>query len=94
MADPRSPDPRETHPDFTPQTSMQEPPYGDPLREPHLANRPDYPNRGRTGLIAAGVIAVLLVIALIAFSTGPATDPGTTATIPEQNETMSPAPVD
>jgi Meckel syndrome type 1 protein len=47
---------------------------------------------GRGGLIAAGIVAALLVIAVIAFTSGTTTDPGTTAVIPDQTEDTAPAP--
>lgn len=89
MSDPRIPDPR------NPDPTAPRPPYGDPAADPRLSDYPVSPARssGRGGLIAAGIIAVLLVVALIAFSTGPETDPNATATIPGQEETMpAPAP--
>lgn len=43
---------------------------------------PPAPARDRFTLIAAGVIAVLLVIGIVAFTSGPGTDAETTATIP------------
>lgn len=88
MSDPRIQDPRPIDPNYPHATPS---PYSDPAADPRLADRPLAPERGRGGLIAAGVIAVLLVIALIAFNTGPNTDPGTTAVIPDQTET-APAP--
>lgn len=88
MTDPRTPDPRHIDPNYPSQAPHT--PYGDPAADPRISDRPVYPDRGRGGLIAAGVIAVLLVIALIAFSTGPATDPGTTAVIPDQTEEIAP----
>ena len=90
MTDPRIPDPRHTDPTYP--GSPTGSPYNDPSADPRLSERPPYSGGGRSGLIAAAVIAVLLVIALIAFSSGPTTDPGTTAVIPEQNEEMAPAP--
>ena len=85
--DPRIPDPHHTEPN-PPQS-----PYRDPATDPRLNDYQPLPSgTGRGGLIAAGVSAVLLVIALIAFSTGPATDPGTTAVIPDQTEETMPAP--
>lgn len=88
MTDPRIHDPRPADPNFPAQA-----PYSDPAADPRLADgKPIHPGSGRGGLIAAGVIAVLLVVALIAFSTGPATDPGTTAVIPDQGGEMAPAP--
>lgn len=89
MSDPRIPDPRPIDPNY-PQATPS--PYSDPAADPRLADRPMAAERGRGGLIAAGVIAVLLVIAVIAFNTGPNTDPGTTAVIPDQTETV-PAPM-
>ena len=80
MADPRNIDPDRRDP-LDPQIQS---PYTDPAADPRVANQTVVqPGGGRGGLIAAGIIAVLLVIALIAFSTGPSTDPGTTAVIPE-----------
>ncbi|MBX9464985.1 MAG: hypothetical protein KL840_18815 [Aquamicrobium sp.] len=88
--DPRRVDPG--HPDG-PRVAPRSP-YTDPAADPRIVNETVVHNRnGRGGLIAAGVIAVLLVIALIAFSSGPGTDAGTTAVIPEQTEqTTEPAP--
>lgn len=96
MTDPRAPDPRHTDPNHPGSPEFRpDSPYNDPATDSRLS---DYPpvttGGGRGGLIAAGVIAVLLVIALIAFSTGPATDPGTTAVIPEQGSEPAPAPLD
>lgn len=94
MTDPRNTDPRYVdpgHPD-APRVAPHSP-HTDPAADPRVVNETVVHNSsGRGGLIAAGVIAVLLVIALIAFSSGPATDPGTTAVIPEQIEEMAPAP--
>lgn len=89
MADPRNPDPHKADPaDIDPAAPRS--PYSDPAADPRIANQTVVqPSGGRGGLIAAGVIAALLVIALIAFSTGPSTDPGTTAVIPD--ETTEPA---
>lgn len=92
MNDPRTPDPRDAvrpaHADPMPGA-----PYRDPAADPRIANQTVVqPSSGRGGLIAAGVIAALLVIAVIAFSTGPSTDPGTTAVIPDQSEEIVPAP--
>lgn len=88
--DPRRVDPG--HPDG-PRVAPRSP-YTDPAADPRVVNETVVHNsNGRGGLIAAGVIAVLLVIALIAFSSGPGTDAGTTAVIPEQqNEQTAPAP--
>ncbi len=88
--DPRRIDPG--HPDG-PHVAPRSP-YTDPAADPRVVNETVVHNRnGRGGLIAAGVIAVLLVIALIAFSSGPGTDADTTAVIPEQqNEETAPAP--
>ena len=87
MTDPQNPDPRRADPNAPP------PPFNDPAADPRLNDYQPVPaSSGRSGLIAAGVIAVLLVIALIAFSSGPATDPGTTAVIPDQTEETAPAP--
>lgn len=94
MTDPRTPDPRldPGHPDG-PRVAPHSP-YSDPAADPRIVNENVVRTgeSGRGGLIAAGVIAVLLVIGLIAFSSGPATDPGTTAVIPEQTQEMAPAP--
>jgi hypothetical protein len=85
MSDPRSYDPRD------PARPGERSPYSDPAAEPPVANQTIVqPSGGRGGLIAAAVIAVLLVIALIAFTAGPSTDPGTTAVIPDQTETTAP----
>src|SRR5690606_33210100 len=74
MADPRAPDPRNVDP------TAPHAPYSDPAADPLLTDhRPVTRGGSRGGLIAAGVIAVLLVVALIAFSSGTTTDPGTTA---------------
>lgn len=90
MSDPRIPDPRHADPAYPHDPAS---PYRDPAADPRIANQTVVqPSSGRGGLIAAGVIAVLLIVALIAFSTGPSTDPGTTAVIPEQTEEMAPAP--
>lgn len=92
MTDPRL-DPRDpARPTYT--DPIPGAPYRDPAADPRIANQTVVqPSSGRGGLIAAGVIAALLVIALIAFSTGPSTDPGTTAVIPEQStDQMAPAP--
>ena len=85
MSDPIH-DPRRMDP------AAQQTPYRDPALDPRLADRPVEPSSGRGGLIAAGVIAVLLVVALLAFNMGPGTDPATTAVIPEQSEQTAPAP--
>lgn len=70
-----------------------DPTLSDPALDPALSDRHVHPaGSGRGGLIAAGVIAVLLVIAVIAFSSGTTTDPGTTAVIPDQTEETAPAP--
>lgn len=93
MSDPRSPDripdPRPNDPD-TPYVASSA--YSDPAADPRIADRPLPAERGRGGLIAAGIIAVLLVVALIAFSRGPSTDPGTTAVIPDHSGETAPAP--
>lgn len=93
MTDPRTPDPRHTDPAYEDRLHMRPPhtdPAADPLRtDPILSDRPIHAS-GRGGLIAAGIIAVLLVIAVIAFSSGTATDPGTTAVIPDQTEQTMP----
>lgn len=95
MSDPNNVDPRRVdpgHPDG-PRVAPHSP-YSDPAADPRIVNETVVHNRsGRGGLIAAGIIAALLVIALIAFSSGPGTDPGTTAVIPEQqSEETAPAP--
>lgn len=94
--DPRNPDPRPTDPAYGDRMHAR-PPYTDPaidpLTDPVLAERPMRTN-GRGGLIAAGIIAVLLVIAVIAFSSGTVTDPGTTAVIPDQTEQTTPPPAE
>lgn len=89
MSDPRNHDPRVVDPNY-PQASPS--PYSDPAADPRIVDRPIQADRGRGGLIAAGVLGVLLVIALIIFSTGPGTDPGTTAVIPEQGSETAPPP--
>lgn len=90
MNDPRNPDPRPHDPaEMDPAAS----PYRDPAAEPRLSTRTVVqPSSGRGGLIAAGVIAVLLVVALIAFTSGTTTDPGTTAVIPDEAGEVTPAP--
>lgn len=106
MADPRTPEQRQyvdpAHPDAP--RVMPQSPYSDPAADPRIANQTIVtPSSGRGGLIAAGVIAVLLVIGLIAFTSTPGTDPGTTAVIPQTDvepvapeaapaEPMAPAP--
>jgi hypothetical protein len=95
MADPRSNDPRQyadpTHPDGP--RVMPHSPYQDPAADPLIANQTVVtPSSGRGGLIAAGVIAVLLVIGLVAFTSQPGTDPSTTAVIPPQSGEVTPAP--
>lgn len=95
--DPR-PDPRYTDPVYDDRLHAR-PSHVDPaldpavqrVNDPVMAERP-MATSGRGGLIAAGVIAVLLVIAVIAFSSGTTTDPGTTAVIPDQTEQTTPAP--
>ena len=91
MTDPRIPDPRDpASPTYT--DPIPGAPYREPAADPRIANQTVVqPRSGSSGLIAAGVIAVLLVIALIAFTTGPSTDPGNTAAIPDQT-TSEPAP--
>lgn len=94
MSDPRSVDPRDPARPGE-RSPYNDPTYSDPAAEPHVANQTVVrPSGGRGGLIAAAVIAVLLVIALIAFTAGPSTDPGTTAVIPEQTEGTAPAAPD
>jgi hypothetical protein len=61
------------------------------VNDPVLSDRP-MASSGRGGLIAAGIVAALLVIAVIAFTSGTTTDPGTTAVIPDQTEDTAPAP--
>lgn len=110
MTDPRNPDPRHDDPVYEDRLHAR-PPYTDPAdtladpalqraNDPLLSDRP-MPTSGRSGLVAAGIIAVLLVIAVIAFSSGTVTDPGTTAVIPDQTQDTVPttpapeaAPVD
>lgn len=94
--DPRR-DPRPTDPVYDDRLHAR-PSHADPaldpaarVNDPVLAERP-MATSGRGGLIAAGVIAVLLVIAVIAFTSGTTTDPGTTAVIPDQTEEQAPAP--
>lgn len=95
--DPR-PDPRYTDPVYDDRLHAR-PSHVDPaldpavqrVNDPIMAERPMATN-GRGGLVAAGVIAVLLVIAVIAFSSGTTTDPGTTAVIPDQTQETAPAP--
>ena len=97
MSDPRMPDPRNNDPAYedrpTLRPSYTDPdldPTGDPLRlDPVLEDRP-IDTRGRSGLIMAGILVALLVIAAIAFSSGTMTDPGTTAVIPEQSQQTTP----
>lgn len=93
MTDPRNPDPRHTDPAYEDRLHTRPPhtdPAMDPLKtDPILSERP-MQTSGRGGLIAAGIIAVLLVIAVIAFSSGTATDPGTTAVIPDQTQETTP----
>ncbi len=94
MADPRTPDPRHQGDPLYPDAphAGPNPPYSDPAADPRIANQTIVqPRSGRGGIIIAGIVAALLVIALIAFTSGPATDPGTTAVIPEQSgETIPP----
>lgn len=73
---------------------MAQPPYSDPVADPVLANQTVIrePSGGRGGFIAAGIIAALLVVALIAFTSGPGTDPATTAVIPAQEDQAVPTP--
>lgn len=68
-------------------------PYRDPALDPRPGERRADTGSGRGGLIAAGVIAALLVVALLAFNMGPGTDPSTTAVIPEQTQQTPPAAV-
>lgn len=94
MTDPRTPDRNNTDPAYEDRLHKRPPlsdPAADPLYvDPTLADRP-INTRGRGGLIAAGIIAILLVIAVIAFSSGTMTDPETTAVIPDQTE-VTPQP--
>lgn len=93
MNDPRNPDPRPVDPAYEGRQHVQ-PPHTDPALDPALSDRHvNATGSGRGGLVAAGVIAVLLVIAVIAFSSGTTTDPGTTAVIPEETQETAPAPV-
>ena len=86
MTDPRNPDPRQNA-DPTPPDGprvMPQAPYNEPAADPRVANQTVvHTSRGYGGIIAAGIIAALLVVAVIAFSTQPGTDPGTTAVIPQ-----------
>lgn len=104
MADPNTPDRRPPDHRLDPDPVREPPldpsldpsfnPGWDPVQranDPLLADRPPATG-GRSGLIAAGIIAALLVIAVIAFSSGTTTDPGTTAVIPDQTEQTTPAP--
>lgn len=92
MNDPRNPDPRPVDPAYEARSHMQ-PPHTDPALDPILSDQHvNSTGSGRGGLVAAGVIAVLLVIAVIAFSSGTVTDPGTTAVIPDQTQETMPAP--
>ncbi|MEO3387159.1 hypothetical protein [Mesorhizobium sp. CAU 1741] len=94
MADPRTPDPRHQGDPLSPDAPHAVPnaPYRDPAADPRIANQTIIqPSSGRGGIIIAGIVAALLVVAVIAFTSGPATDPGTTAVIPETTES---APVD
>lgn len=97
MADPRSPDPRypvdpsPSHPD----APFTEPhiPYSDPAADPLIATPAATPPRSGAGAwIAAGVVAALVVIAVLAFSSGPGTDSATTAVIPDQTDEAVPTP--
>lgn len=105
MADPRTPDPRHPDPRHNDPVYEDRlhgrPSHTDPLADPAIdpalqrANDPLLADRpiqtsGRGGLVAAGVIAVLVVIAVIAFSSGTTTDPGTTAVIPDQTQETMP----
>lgn len=93
MSDPKFDDPRRAP---SPLQDQKEPPHSalDPAADPRLDGYDGPRGSRRSGLIAAGIIAILLVIALIAFTTGPATDPGTTAVIPDQSEDTAPPPAD
>lgn len=103
MADPNTPDRRpfnqrpagqrpDADPGLEPPLDPALDPAWDPVQranDPLLADRP-VSTGGRGGLIAAGIIAALLVIAVIAFSSGTMTDPGTTAVIPDQTQQTAP----
>lgn len=96
MADHRTPDSRPpvdpiaVHPDAP--NVMPHEPYSDPAADPQIARQPVPPRSNIGGLMAVGVIAVLLIIAVIAFGSGPGTDPATTAVIPDQQDQMVPTP--
>lgn len=96
MTDPRTPDRSNTDPAYEDRLHKR-PPLTDPAADPQyvdpiLADQPANA-RGRGGMIAAAIIAVLVVIAVIAFSSGTVTDPETTAVIPpvENEQTQTPA---
>lgn len=101
MADTNNPDPRHRDPVYDDRlqarpSHLDPTPHLDPTldpaaraNDPLLADRPA--SGGRGGLIAAGIIAVLLVVAVVAFSSGTTTDPGTTAVIPDQTQDAAPA---
>ena len=97
MADPRSPDPgypvdpTPSHPN-APYTAPHSP-YSDPAADPLITHPAAVPPRsGAGGWIAAGVVAALVIIAALAFTSGPGTDPATTAVIPDQTENAVPTP--
>lgn len=91
--DPRDPDQHHADPAYEDRLHGRLPysdPAADPVRtDPLLADQPMV-TRGRGGWIAAGIIAALLVVAVIAFSSGTVTDPGTTAVIPDATQETMP----
>lgn len=90
MTDPRQQQPYDPiDPNGAPRT-----PYTDPAADSRTTNTTVVRSGTNGGLIAAGVIAVLLVISLIYFASGPATDPATTATIPDEPVTEESAPAE
>jgi hypothetical protein len=96
MVDPRRNDPHRPDP-IDPLDPAADPVYREEAADPrvshHTVVNTTRSGGDRFGLIAAGVIAVLLVIAVIAFNMGPSsTDPGTTAAVPEAGQTMESAP--
>lgn len=97
MADPRSPDPRNpadpsSSPPDTPFAAPHTP-YSDPAADPLIIHPTPVPPRSSAGgWIAAGVVAALVVIAALAFTSGPSTDPATTAVIPDQTDNAVPTP--
>jgi len=97
MADPRSPDPRypvdpsPSHPDAP--FAAPHTPYSDPAADPLITHPAAVPPRSSAGgWIAAGVVAALVGIAALAFTSGPGTDPATTAVIPDQTDSAVPTP--